>query len=85
MTVQVDNLPVNDIDCVFTTGATSISSQAVMVNSDTVTCTLNGVPAVLFTDDGMDCVMYLQCMCPVCDYSNNVLCYQIFIKYSLLS
>ena len=44
----------DDIDCVFTTGATFVSSQAVLDNSDIVTCTLNNVPAVLFTDNGMN-------------------------------
>ena len=72
----------DQFDCVFTTGTTSVSSQAMGGGSDTVTCTLDNVPAALFTDNGMDCNV---CTVHVlCDY-RNVLCYQIFIKYSLLS
>ena len=60
MRVQVDNLPVNEFDCVFTTGATSVSSQAMLGTSNTVTCTLDDVPDELFIDTGMDCNVFTR-------------------------
>ena len=66
MTVRVvDNLPVNESDCVFTTGATSVSFQVMGGGSDTVTCILDNIPAALFTDNGMNCVMYVHFTCCV--------------------
>ena len=80
MRVQVDNLPVNEFECVFTTGATSVSSQAMLGNNNTVTCTLDGVPDQLFIDTGMDCnVFTLHVLCDHKEYimlssSYSVLC-----------
>ena len=72
--IQVDNLPVNEFDCVFsTTGATSVSSQAMLGTSNTVTCTLDDVPDELFIDTGMDCVMYLQYLCVLCDHKEYIM------------
>ena len=64
--IQVDNLPVNEFDCVFsTTGATSVSSQAMLGTSNTVTCTLDDVPDELFIDTGMDCNVFTVSVCVV--------------------
>ena len=77
MRVQVDNLPVNEFDCVFTTGATSVSSQAMLGTSNTVTCTLDDVPDELFIDTGMDCNVFTVCVCVCCVTTRNILCSQV--------
>ena len=82
MRVQVNNLPVNEFDCVFTTGATSVSSQAMLGTSNTVTCTLDDVPDQLFIDTGMDCNVFTLHV--LCDYRNvlsniyNIASYTVF-------
>ena len=58
VTVQVANLPMEEIECVFTIGmesSTVLSTQISMYTNNTVICTLteNTLPSSLFTNNGM--------------------------------
>ena len=62
VTVQVANLPMEEIECVFTIGTeapTPLLTQISMDTNNTVICTLteNTLPSSsLFTNNGMDCL-----------------------------
>ena len=58
--MQVANLPMEEIECIFTIGTdtpTPLSTQ-VSMDTNTVICTLteDSLPSNLFTSNGMDCL-----------------------------